>query len=106
MANKGARARRRAERQVEAAARREAAERREQRRQRLRRLWPRRREGRTGRTFLRRSRSERAGIAGLAMIAVGLVWFLVDELSLRIGLTALILVGLPAFVVLALDRRY
>ena len=42
----------------------------------------------------------------LALIAIGLVWYLVDALSMRIGLTALILVGLPAFVVLALDRRY
>ena len=105
MANKGARARRREERLAQSAARRAAAERREQRRERLRRLRPRLPDRRTGRTFLRRSRGERTGIAMLALIALGLVWYLLDDWPMRIGLTALILIGLPAFVVLALDRR-
>ncbi len=42
----------------------------------------------------------------LAVLVIGLVWYLVDPLALRIGLTALLLVGLPAFVIIALDRRY
>jgi hypothetical protein len=41
-------------------------------------------------------------LTGLALLSV---WYLVPELPLRVGLTALILLGLPVFVILALDRR-
>ncbi len=99
------RALRRERRLAEAAARRAAAERRERRRQRLRRLRPRLPDRRTGRWHVRRSRSERAGITVLTVLAIIVVWYVVPDMSLRIGLTALILLGLPAFVILALDRR-
>ncbi len=68
-------------------------------------MLPRLPDRRTGRTFLRRTRGERAGIAALVATGLALVWFVVEPLTLRIGLTALILLGLPAFVVIALDRR-
>lgn len=99
------RALRRERRLAEAAARREAADRRQRRRQRLRRLRPRLPDRRTGKLYLRRSRAERAGITMSTLLALLLVWYLVPEVPLRIGLTALILLGLPAFVILALDRR-
>lgn len=54
---------------------------------------------------MRRSRSERAGITVLTVLAILVVWYVVPDMSLRVGLTALILLGLPAFVILALDRR-
>jgi hypothetical protein len=60
---------------------------------------------RTGKLYPRRSRADRAGITGLTALAILSVWYLVPELALRIGFTALILLGLPAFVILALDRR-
>jgi len=63
---------------------------------------PRRRTGWAG---LRRSRGQRLGIAAVAVVGVALIWLLVDW-PLAIGLTAMLLVALPAFVVLATGRRY
>jgi hypothetical protein len=101
------RALRRAAREAEAAKAREQAARREarrrQRRALLRRLRPPSR--RTGRAYVRRSAGERAGIVIATLIALGLTWFVLDDLALRLVLTVLIVIGLPAIVVAVLGRR-
>ncbi|HEU4424518.1 MAG TPA: hypothetical protein VFR67_18470 [Pilimelia sp.] len=103
------RARRRAARQAEAEAararRQRSLARRERRRALLRRLTPRRPGRRTGRLFARRNRGQRAAIVVATLAAVGVVWQLVGPLALRLALIALLLLALPAFVVIALDRR-
>ena len=103
------RARRRAVRLAEAererAVRARVVARRQRRRALLRRLTPRLPDRRTGRLFARRSRGERAGVLVLSLVAVMVIWLLVDDLALRIGLIALLLLVLPAVVVIALDRR-
>jgi len=101
------RALRRAAREAEAerlrAARARAEARRRRRRQLVRRLTPQRR--RTGRLFARRSRGERAGIGVVTLLLLGVVWWLVDDLALRLVLTVLGLLCLPALVIVALGRR-
>ena len=77
--------------------------RRKRRRSVVRRLTPRQR--RTGRLFARRSPGERASIAVVTLLLLALVWWLVDDLALRIVLTVLGLLCLPALVVVALGRR-
>lgn len=103
------RARRRAEREAEAARVRAARAARLAGRQRrqalLRKLTPRLKGGRTGRMFARRSRAERAGIAVAGAGALLLIWMLVDTIALKVGLTALLVLAMPALVVLTLDRR-
>jgi len=100
------RAQRRAERLAAAEKERAVRERRRRRRAALRRLRPRLPDRRrTGKLYARRSRAERAGIAIAAVLALGLVWLLIDPLALRIGLTALVLLVAPALVVITLDRR-
>ncbi|MFI6757777.1 hypothetical protein ACIBF5_01350 [Micromonospora sp. NPDC050417] len=103
------RARLRAVRQAEAerekAARARRVARRQRRRVLLRRLTPRLPDRRTGRLFARRSRAERAGVAVLSIAALGAIWFLVDDLGLRLALIVLLLLVLPAVVVVALGRR-
>jgi hypothetical protein len=103
------RARRRAERlaEVERARllRAKSVARRQRRRALVRRLTPRLPHRRTGRLFARRSRGERAGMVVLSLTVLALIWVLVDNLALRLALIALTLLALPAFVVIALDRR-
>ncbi len=102
------RARRRAAREAEAARRQVVRERalarRARRRALARRLVPAVRRGRTGR-LLKYSRGERSAIVALTLAAVILIWTLVPDLALRIGLVALLLLVLPVIVVIALDRR-
>ena len=101
------RARRRALREAEAArsaaARARVEARRRRRRALVRRLRPRVR--RTGRMLPRRSRGQRAGIAILTVVVLGLVWLVLDDLALRLALTILVVLGLPAVVVAVLGRR-
>lgn len=82
-----------------------AVSRRQRRRALLRRLTPRLPDRRTGRIFVRRSRGERAGVVVLSLTALAVIWLLVDDLALRLGLIALLLLVLPAVVVIALGRR-
>ena len=99
------RAQRRTQQQQQQRAAREARAAREQQRRQVRRqdrARPERR--RTGWAGLRRSRGQRLGIAAVAVVGVALIWLLVDW-QLAIGLTAMLLVALPAFVVLAMGRR-
>ncbi|HYN96888.1 MAG TPA: hypothetical protein VES42_23855, partial [Pilimelia sp.] len=60
---------------------------------------------RTGRLLPRRTRGQRAGIAVFALVAAGAIWLYVDGLGMRLALTVLLVLALPALVVLALDRR-
>jgi len=102
------RARRRAEREAVALLERERRHRRTRRRLRrravVRRLVP-KRPGRTGKLFARRTPAQRATIAIGVIIALILVWTLIDSLLTRLGLTAFVLVATPILVVLTLDRR-
>lgn len=61
--------------------------------------------GHIGWAGMRRGRREKLGIALVAAAAVALIWVFV-EWQLAIGLTALVLLVLPAVVVLAKGRRY
>ncbi|MGC5051937.1 hypothetical protein ACLQ2S_10860 [Micromonospora sp. DT48] len=102
------RARRRAVREAEAARQRvlreRAAARRARRRALVRRVVPTVRRGRTGR-LPRYSRGERATIVALTLAAIVLIWLLVPDLALRVGLILLLLLVLPVIVVIALNRR-
>jgi hypothetical protein len=100
------RALRRAAREAQAErarVRRERAARRGSLLRRLRPATPRRR--RSGRLPSRISRAERAGIVVGALAALGFVWLLVDGMSTRIALTALIVLCAPVLFVLTVDRR-
>ena len=101
------RARRRAERIVvlekEKAARARKVARRQRRRVLVRRLTPGRLPS-SGRLH-RRSRGQRIGIAVVPLVAAVLVWLLVPDPALRIVLTAMIVIAVPALVVLVLGKR-
>jgi Flp pilus assembly protein TadB len=100
------RARRRAERlavlEKEKAARARKVARRQRRRAVVRRMTP--KVGSSGRLH-RRSRGQRIGIAVVPLLAAVLVWLLVPDLALRIVLTAMIVIAVPALVVLVLGKR-
>jgi hypothetical protein len=105
------RALRRATREAQARKARVRRERAARRRVLLSRLLPGRprpgspRRRRSGRLPSRLSRPERAGITVGSLAAVTFVWLLVDGLSTRIALTALIALCAPMLFVLTLDRR-
>jgi Flp pilus assembly protein TadB len=66
--------------------------------------------GRIGYAGLRRSRRQRIGITVVTGGAIAVLWLFTVlgavDVGLAIALTVLLLVALPAFVVLALGRRY
>ena len=99
------RARRRARAELDRARRAARRERVERRRALLKRMVPRPQRRRTGKLFARRTRAQRAAIASGVLVSLFLVWWLVDPLLTRIGLTALVVVATPTLVVLTLDRR-
>ncbi|MCU7723523.1 hypothetical protein ODJ79_07350 [Actinoplanes sp. KI2] len=100
------RARRRAERlavlEREKVARARKVARRQRRRVLVKRLTP--RVGRPGRIY-RRSRGQRIGIVLVPLVAAAAVWLLVPDLALRVVLTIVIVMALPALVVLILGKR-
>ncbi|GGN04275.1 hypothetical protein FHR83_001223 [Actinoplanes campanulatus] len=100
------RARRRAERlavqEREKAVRARRVARRDRRRVFLRSLKP--RFGRDGRLY-HRSRRQRIGIVVVTLLAVAAVWTLIPDLPLRIILTAMLVLAVPALVVVVLGRR-
>jgi hypothetical protein len=100
------RARRRAERlavlEKQKARRARAVARRDRRRAMVRSLKPRRRG--VGRLH-RRSRGERIGIAVVPVVAIAAVWVLIPDLALRLVLSAMLALVLPALVVVVLGRR-
>jgi Flp pilus assembly protein TadB len=101
------RARRRAERLVvlekEKAVRARRVARRDRLRALRRRLKPPRRN-RSGRLY-HRSLRQRIGIAVVTLLAAAAVWVLIPDLALRIILTALLVLAVPALVVVVLGRR-
>jgi len=100
------RARRRAERlavlEKQKAARARKVARRQRRRDLVRRLTP--RPGSSGRLY-RRSRGERIGIVVLPVVAAAAVWLFVPDPGLRVVLTVMIVIAVPALVVLLLGKR-
>jgi Flp pilus assembly protein TadB len=100
------RAKRRAERLAVQEREREARARKDARRQRrralIRTLTP--RIGRPGRIY-RRSRRERIGIVLVPLLAAAAVWLFVPDLALRIVLTIVIVMALPALVVVVLGKK-
>ena len=100
------RALRRAERlavlEKEKAARARKVVRRQRRRSLVRKLTPPTRK--SGRLH-RRSRRERIGIALVPLLALVAIWLLVGDPALRIVLTAMIVIAVPALVVVVLGRR-
>src|SRR3954465_6550261 len=100
------RARRRAERQAvlerEKASRARKVARRLRRRALVRTLTP--RIPSSG-VLHRRSRRQRIGIAVVPVLAAVAVWLLVADDGLRIVLTAMIVIAVPAVVVLVLGKR-
>jgi hypothetical protein len=53
----------------------------------------------------RRSRAQRIGIVVVPLLAALVVWLLVPDPALRIVLTAMIVIAVPALVVLVLGKR-
>ena len=76
--------------------------RRQRRRVLVRRLTP--RVGRPGRIY-RRSRGERIGIVLVPLVVAAAVWLFVPDLALRVVLTIVIVMALPALVVVVLGRK-
>lgn len=74
----------------------------QKRRAALRKLKP--RVGRSGRLY-RRSKRQRVGIVVVPLAAAALIWLLVPDMALRVVLTAVIIVALPALVVVVLGRK-
>jgi hypothetical protein len=103
------RAIRRAARQAEEQRQREIRERRSARQRRRRallaRLVPSRARRNTGTLVPGRSTGQRIAIGAVAAGLLLLVWTQIASLGTRIGLSALIVVTLPALVVLTFDRR-
>ncbi|NMO55834.1 hypothetical protein HH310_32215 [Actinoplanes sp. TBRC 11911] len=96
------RARRRAERLAVLEKKLANEKRRARRRAAMRKLKP--RVGRSGRLY-RRSRRQRVGIVVVPLAAAALIWLLVPDMALRVVLTAVIIVALPALVVVVLGRK-
>lgn len=86
----------------EKAARARKVARRQRRRQVIRKLTP--RLGRPGRIY-RRGARERIGIVLLPLLAIAAVWLFVPDVPLRVVLTIVIVIALPALVVLIRGRR-
>lgn len=100
------RARRRAERLAVLEKEKAARARRQRRRAFVRGLTPRPIRLRSSGRLHRRSRSQRAGIVVVPLAAVAAVWWFVPETALRIVLTVLIIIAVPALIVLVLGRRF
>ncbi|MEV6346708.1 hypothetical protein [Actinoplanes sp. NPDC051851] len=100
------RARRRAERLVVEEREKAARARRRKRRAFLRRITtpPKVSLPSNGRLY-RRSRNQRVGIVVVPLIAIAAVWLFVPEPALRILLTVLLVLAVPALVVIVLGRR-
>ena len=86
----------------EKAARARKVARRQRRRVLVKRLTP--QIGRPGRIY-RRSRGERIGIVLVPLVAAAAVWLFVPDLALRVVLTIVIVLALPALVVVILGRK-
>jgi hypothetical protein len=101
------RARRRAQREAERTAAQAVRLRREARRAKraalVRRLRPKPRRAAWG--LGRRSPAQRSAIIGMAIAALLAIWYFVDSLPVRIGLSILVLLLLPVVAVISFDRK-
>ena len=87
------------------AARAAAVSRRQKRRDITHKLVPKLPDRRTGRLQPRRTAAQRAGIVMFSLLAVMVVWYLVDDLVMRLIIVLVLIITLPALVVIALGRR-
>ena len=58
------------------------------------------------RRFSRRTRAQRAMVVFTVVAVLGLIWLLVDDWSVRIGLSLVAVVATPALVTMALGRSH
>lgn len=69
--------------------------------------WRRLFEPRHGRRrFSRRTRAQRAMVVFTVVAVLGLIWLLVDDWGVRIGLSLLAVIATPALVTMALGRSH
>jgi hypothetical protein len=101
------RARRRAEREAAREVAAAARARRERRRARWRALVRRLKPPDRRRAWLlaRRSPGQRAATVAFLLLALGAIWYLVEPVPLRVGLTLLLILMLPVLVIVIFDRR-
>jgi hypothetical protein len=100
------RAARETEQQAARASRARQVARRAKRREIKRRLTPTLpKRGRVGKIFPRRSASERFVIGVVFFGLLAFIWYEFDDLGTRIALTAILVLVLPAFVVIAFGRK-
>ena len=103
------RAVRRAARLLEAeqkrAARAAVVSRRQRRKDITDKIVPKLPDRRTGRLLPRRTATQRAGVVMAAILALMLIWYLVDDLALRLVIALILVLALPALIVIALGRR-
>lgn len=99
------RARRRAEREAARAAAQAARQRRARRIAFLRRFLPTRRRWRWAWGLGRRSPAQRSAVAGAGILALAAIWYFLDSVATRIGLSILVLLVLPVFAVVTFDRK-
>ncbi|HZM81315.1 MAG TPA: hypothetical protein VFC19_36780 [Candidatus Limnocylindrales bacterium] len=59
----------------------------------------------SGRLFARRSRGERALIGVVGLLSLVIIWTVVPSMALKVLLSLLLLLALPALVIVAFDRR-
>ncbi len=100
------RARRRAEREAARLAAEAARQRRARRAAFLRRFIPARpRWGRSAWGLGRRSPAQRSAILGVAIVALAAIWYFLESVPGRIGLSILVLLVLPVFAIISFDRK-
>lgn len=58
------------------------------------------------RRFSRRTRAQRAMVVFIVVAVLGLIWLLVDDWSVRIGLSLVAVFATPALVTMALGRSH
>ncbi|WP_033346088.1 hypothetical protein [Catenuloplanes japonicus] len=87
------------------AARAAVASRRQKRKDITHKLTPKLPDRRTGRLQPRRTATQRAAIVMLTLLSVMVVWYLVDDLVMRLIIVLVLILALPALIVIALDRR-
>ena len=99
------RARRRAEREAARVAAEAARLRRARRIAFFRRFIPTRRRWRWAWGLGRRSPGQRSAVIGVGIGALAAIWYFLESVATRIGLSILVLLVLPVFAVVTFDRK-
>jgi Flp pilus assembly protein TadB len=81
------------------------ASRRQKRKDITHKLVPKLPDRRTGRLLPRRTAAQRAAIVMLSLLGLMVVWYLVDDLVMRLIIVLVLILALPALIVIALGRR-